>query len=238
MKIEKEIYSNVFYGFYESIFCNSDEFIDLENEKEYDLISNYPFLNEKELSVNYEYENFTEYQKDISNKFSKEYINLIENELPYHILENKNYLLELKDFELYSPKYYNYNTDHISIFINTNYKTLQLIKDYVLSLNDMENYIYKKNKSYDGFISFLSNDIKEWINKPIENYEINEISVLFDNIIIQNDLTFELNYNVYENINKYEYVYPIVNYKDFEMDLYDFEKGIKNYLKTLKQIYN
>ena len=102
----------------------------------------------------------------------------------------------------------------------------------------MENYIYNTNNSYDGFISFLSNNYKEWINKSIENYECNELSFLFDNIIIQNDKIFDLNYECYENIEVCNYIDPYVEYNNKTILLYDFEDNIKNYLKTLQYKFN
>ena len=185
--ITKELYINVFYGFYNSIFCSSDQFIDIENDDKYILLDKYPFLNDNDIDVIYDFENFENYKNDISTEFSILYLELIKDLLPYKIIKNPKFLLELKDNYIDNPQYYNYRTDKIGLFIKTNYKTLNLIKDYVLSFENIENYIYKKNSSYDGFISFLSNDYNEWINKPIEKYECNELSFLFDNVIIQND---------------------------------------------------
>ena len=238
--ITKELYINVFYGFYESIFCNSDQFIDFECEDKNILLNKYSFLNENDFEVYYDFENFENYKNDISKEFSNLYLKLIKDLLPYEIIENPKFLLELKDNYIDSSQYYNYRTYKIGLFIKTNYKTLNLIKNYVLSFENIENYIYKKNSSYDGFISFLSNDYNEWINKPIEKYECNELSFLFDNIIIQNDndLIFELNYECYENIEVYNYVDPYVEYNNKTILLYDFEDNIKNYLKTLQYKFN
>ena len=238
--ITKELYINVFYGFYESIFCNSDQFIDFECEDKNILLNKYSFLNENDFEVYYDFENFENYKNDISKEFSNLYLKLIKDLLPYEIIENPKFLLELKDSYIDSPQYYNYRTDKNGLFIKTNYTTLNLIKNYVLSFENIENYIYKKNSSYDGFISFLSNDYNEWINKPIEKYECNELSFLFDNIIIQNDndLIFELNYECYENIEVYNYVDPYVEYNNKTILLYDFEDNIKNYLKTLQYKFN
>lgn len=241
--IEKELYINVFYGFYESIFCNSDQFIDFEYEDKNLLIDKYPFLNDNDIEVYYDFENFENYKNDISKEFSNLYLELIKDLLPYDIIENPKFLLELKGNYINSPKYYNYRTDKIGLFIKTNYTTLNLIKNYVLSFENMENYIFKKNSSYDGFISFLSNDYNYWINKPIEKYEVNELSFLFDNVIIQNDnnyndLVFNLNYEAYENVEVYNYVDPYVEYNYNSILLYDFEDMIKNYIKTLQYKYN
>ena len=214
--ITKELYINVFYGFYESIYCSSSQFIDEEYEDKYMLLDKYPFLNENDIEIYYEFENFENYKKDISKEFSSLYLNLIKELLPLDIIENPKFLLELKDSYIDSPQYYNYRTDKNGLFIETNYTTLNLIKNYVLSFENMEEYIYKKNSSYDGFISFLSNNYQEWKDKPIENYECNELSFLFDNVIIQNDnssiypLIFNLNYECYENIEIYEYIDPFV----------------------------
>ena len=105
-------------------------------------------------------------------------------------------------------------------------------------IKDIDKYIYKKNSSYDGFISFLNNNYDYWINKPIKNYECNELSFIFDSLIILENQKDNLNYECYENFEVYEYVNPIVNYNHKEYLLYNFEDIIKNYLKTIKAIYN
>lgn len=235
-----ELYTNVFHGFYESIFCNSNQFSDIEYDDKNSLINKYPFLNENDIEVYYDFENFENYKNDISKEFSNLYLELIKELLPYDITENPKFLLELKDSYIDSPRYYNYRTDKNGLFIKTNYTTLKLIKNYVLSFENIESYIYKKNSSYDGFISFLSNNFTEWINKPIEKYECNELSFLFDNIIIQNnnDLIFNLNYETYENVEIYNYVNPYVEYNYKTIFLHDFEDLIKNYLKTLQYKFN
>lgn len=240
--ITKELYINVFYGFYESMHCSSSQFIDEECEDKYELLDKYPFLNENDIEVYYEFENFENYKNDISKEFSKLYLNLIKELLPFDIIKNPKFLLELKNSYIDSPKYYNYRTDNNGLFIETNYFTLNLIKNYILSFENMEDYIFKKNSSYDGFISFLSNNYNEWIDKPIEKYECNELSFLFDNIIIQNDnnyndMIFNLNYECYENIEVYNYVDAFVEYNHKTILLYDFKKIIKNHLKTLQQKY-
>lgn len=165
--ITKELYTNVFHGFYESIFCNSDQFIDIEFEDKYLLIDKYPFLNKNDIEVYYNFYNFENYKNDISKEFSNLYLELIKDLLPDNITENSKFLLELKDSYIDSPEYYNYRTDKNGLFIKTNYTTLNLIKNYVLSFENMEEYIFKKNSSHDNFISFLSNNLKEWINKPM-----------------------------------------------------------------------
>lgn len=233
--IIKELYTNTFYGFYESIFCNSDQFIDSEYEDKYLLIDEYSFLDKNDIEVYYDFKNFEDYKNDISKEYSNLYLELIKDLLPDDITENTNFLLELKDSYIDSPKYYNYRTDKNVLFIKTNYTTLNLIKEYVLSFENMEEYIFKKNSSY-----FLSNNYKDWINKPIEDYECNELSFLFDNIIIQNntDLIFNLNYECYENIEVYNYVDPYVEYNYKTIPLYDFKDMIKNSLKTLQYKYN
>ena len=236
--ITKKLYSNTFYGFYETMFSNSDQFIDFECEDKEILLNEYPFLDKNDMDVYYNFENFENYKNDISKEFSNLYLELIKELLPNSIIENPNFLLELEYSYIDSPKYYNYRTDKNGLFIKTNYMTLNLIKKYVLSFENMENYIYNTNNSYDGFISFLSNNYKEWINKSIENYECNELSFLFDNIIIQNDKIFDLNYECYENIEVCNYIDPYVEYNNKTILLYDFEDNIKNYLKTLQYKFN
>ena len=65
-----EIGSNLFDGFYESIHCNSDEFIDIEMEDKAILDDLLFFIDNKDnIEVVYEYEDINEYEKDVCDIF-------------------------------------------------------------------------------------------------------------------------------------------------------------------------
>ena len=224
MKIE--IGSYKFPGFYESIFCNSDEFIDDESELEFELKEEF----NKDVEVCYEYENFDNYKKDVCIAFMDEYVDKIIEVLPYEITENKNFKFEIiedKDNIIVdSPKYYNYRTDRCFCEIETNIETLDMIKNHTLQLDDAKNYILRNFTSRDGFISFLSNDIDYWKSLEVDDYEENMTIALLDMLLSLSDCTAfeEIAMAVYYDVDKYYYVSPVIYYDGVEMSLDEFKR--------------
>ena len=62
----KEIGSYKFPGFYESLFCNCDEFLDDESEMKFEVER---LIQSKDFFVEYEYEDFNKYKIDVCNTF-------------------------------------------------------------------------------------------------------------------------------------------------------------------------
>ena len=225
----REIGCYEFPGFYESLFCNSDEFIDFEAEDE-------KYIKEqtnKEVEVVYEYENedFSKYKANVCNTFMDYYIEKIIEVLPYEITENENFEFERVDdsIDVVSPKYYNYSTDRCYCNIETNKQTKKKKKKHTLSLIGAEKYIIKHFTSRDGFISFISNDIKYWKSLKIEEYEENHLIALLDMLIsLSDEDAFEdITLSTYYDIEKTNYVTVIVYYKEDEFDYYDFIEKFK-----------
>lgn len=242
----REITSSLFAGFYETMYSNSDEFIDYEKEDECIILSYFPFLDKDKFWISYEYgEMWNEYKSDVGEAFSEKYLEYLLGALPYEITYSDNFLLEkVNNIEIYSPKYYNYSTDSCTFKINTNVETLNMIKDYVLSQKEAENYILEHHSSCDGFISFISNDIDYWKSLDVEDYEENMLSALldmclrlyYDNICSDENVYFSINYDVYEVVEKFCYVSRIANYKCdngfIEMDIFEFVEYVINRLKA------
>lgn len=187
--ITKEIESDYFPGFYESIFSHSDEFIDYEIEDKDELEE---IVGKGNVEVTYEYiknENYNgriEYMKDVSQAFLETYVEAIKDALPYEITDDTDFLLEVntENMVVASPEYYNYSTDRCWCDIYTNIKTLQMIKEYTLKMKYAKEYIINKHSSYDGYMSFVSNNINYWNKLDISEYEDNMLAALFDALIV------------------------------------------------------
>lgn len=225
----REIGSYRFPGFYESIFCNSDEFIDFESEDE-DYIRE---KTNKEVEVVYEYreEDLNRYKKDVCNTFMNYYIEKIIEVLPSEITEDENFKFEKADNDItvISPKYYNYSTDNCYCDIETNAKTLEMIKKHTLSLIGAQKYIIRNFTSRDGFISFVSNDIEYWKSLEAKDYEENHLISLLDMLIsLSDEDAFDyIKYDTYYDIEKTSYITIVVHYKGEEFDFYDFVEKFK-----------
>lgn len=221
-----ELNSKYFNGFYESIYLNSDEFIDMEQEDTEELKE---LTGRQDLEVIYEYENITQYMQDVSKEFNNLYIELILQELPAAIKDNKFFKFEKVEGTdlLISPKYYNYSTDRTFIKVNTNLETLNLIKWYTLNKPEAQKYLIDNHSSRSGFISFIKNDLDYWKQTPAGEYEEIYIYALFDMFLTLEagpEAVQDLNYETAENIDKYCYVYPELYVNNEKTDYYKFKE--------------
>lgn len=229
-----EIGSFKFCGFYESMFSNSDEFIDDEYEIKDELVGimGDNLKNDDDVVVECDYGEFKEYEKDVCKEFMKNYVDKINDVLPYWITENEFFKFEIVDKEdnivVISPQYYNYERDRCYCDIETNVETLNLIKWYTLNLKGAKEYIINHFTSCDGFISFITNDYNEWKFLRITNYKQNMLIALLDMLItLSDESNFEsIHYETYENIEKWCYVETKVIYKNRKYGLTEFRKKI------------
>lgn len=175
--MELEATTSLFYGFYESIYLDYEKISWSDQER-------------------------AEYFNTVGVTFMDNMKYLINYYIPGEMKQKDYYELEIEYQGVYSPKYYNYTTDKIDYKIKTNEKTMQELKKYILNLQGAEQYIFKRFKSYDGFISFLSNDIDYWKTEPIETDE-KYIGALIDMLLKLNDedITINLNMETLEDID-------------------------------------
>ena len=202
--MELEATTNLFYGFYESIYLNSDEiyYYEIEELEELETRLNQELENNFYIVYEWSDQERTEYFNTVGVTFMDNMKYVINYYIPEEIKQKDYYELEIEYQGIYSPKYYNYTTDKIGYKIKTNEKTMQELKKYILNLQGAKQYIFKRSKSYDGFISFLSNDIDYWKTEPIETDE-NYIGALIDMLLKLNDeyITIYLNMETLEDID-------------------------------------
>jgi hypothetical protein len=102
----------------------------------------------------------------IRDNYSKTYVECFEEWLADYNIE-----LTLEYSAMTSPKYYNFETDRL--FVNVPQE--QLIKIYHnLDKSILKDMILSRHTSYDGFVSFYSNDIATWQDKPLTDWDANE----------------------------------------------------------------
>lgn len=185
----KTITSFKFPGFYESVFNSSDDFIDIEEED----------------GVEYDYEDFNQYKLDVSSKFMELYVDKLNEIIPDADIEI------VSNVGVLSPQYYNYSTDQCLCDIEISEDALERIKTRALWNDEAMDYIYSHWSSYDGFISFISNDIDVWKGTPVDEMEDNMIIAMFDMLI---ELDNEDNFNdiiiaTHDAVNQYQYIVPV-----------------------------
>lgn len=178
-----EVLLNCFSGFYESIH---DELFDSEEDS---IIESY--LGKK-------YDDFRFTYKYV--EYCRSYVSAISSEID----------IKLEFMELTSPREYNFSTDQISCWINS--KELKKISS-VLDSDTLKNLIKRRFTSRDGFMSWYSNDIKEWKKKKVVNWNCVELGTLLDAWLIENESE-----DYYNNLDYVGYEYcsengQYVNYK-------------------------
>ena len=150
-KIEIETYLPIFNGFYGTLFeCNEEREIDYINEKREE-----KGLTEVDFDkIEFDYD-------DYRNRVARRCVSFIYNELN-HVFNNK---LEFVHEAIRSPKEYNFYNDSINVSINFEEEFLTELKTYLEENGDaFTTYIKERYTSYDGFMSFHSNNAQEWFD--------------------------------------------------------------------------
>lgn len=133
-----ESFLPVFTGFYNTIF-----------EPDEDIVIESPFT-----YSDYEFD-YETYKNDII----KECIFGISDKLE----EFNIFGIKIKYQLLSSPKYYNFSNDKIFVEYKLNKKAINSINEYLNKYKkEFAKYIKDNYTSYDGFMSFYSNDIEVW----------------------------------------------------------------------------
>lgn len=108
--------------------------------------------------------NYSEYQKDVCESYTQVWQSWLQDMIHEDI--------ELEFLGISSPRYYNYDTDHCEALI----KLTQEAKDAIMAkIQEHHDWIAERIKEnhtgYDGFISYLKNDISEWTEHRLFNDE-------------------------------------------------------------------
>lgn len=107
-----------------------------------------------------------------------------------YVIEFQEYLKDECDLDLpsmvfesmQSPREYNFTTD--KLFVTLSPEDLQRLYNEC-NQGDLAQVIKERFTSRSGFISFYSNDVLEWLKKPLAEYDHNEIGTLFECVILQ-----------------------------------------------------
>ena len=192
----KHTYNNwstdIFEGFYKSNLWNSDSLYWIEESDRQE-----GYLNDNE---EYDIDDFEAFTKEVS-----------ENAVYFlfEALDEHDVIKDMKFKDLYSPKYYNYETDSLIIDVDVDMRKL---KKYCFTTKKeaFNQYLKDNFTSCDGFISYISNNIKDFkedYNQPSNNKEINVMIEFYLLTQINNsDSEFDRNtnyhYRLYDSLNE------------------------------------
>ena len=157
-----EYYSTVrqFYGFYESIYYHSD--------MEYDY--NECMLDDKDAAKgkHYELTKFKQYQKAVC----KEWVEQLKGFLRQSTASGR-VIRKIRFKRLESPRYYNFETDKLVMSVDFNLTNLKRWC-FAIKPHRFDKYLRKNYTSYDGFCSFIPNDIEKFKHKYFDECQNNK----------------------------------------------------------------
>lgn len=161
----QEFVCPLFSGFYNSIFTPDFNAWDLFNDAD----------NVDKDIVDYCVEN-AEVPQEYYNEVAKTYLERMGN---YIVEAVPSIKMEYKELE--SPKYYNYETDKIMGTCNYN-EIKEDIKSVLNKYPNIFDFVVKKHfTSYSGFISFYSNNYREW---DFDNLDHNQLMAVMEVLTI------------------------------------------------------
>lgn len=237
----KECECGFFSGFYESMYSNSDMFIDEEAEDLNSLVDQVGSVFDcSNVTVEYDFEDYDKYKSMICSEYVEHYFECVDSELTRNVLDFEyDCTFEFKELScVCSPKYYNYHKDRVFMSFECDEFTLNKIKEYSLvTCKDVATkYLKSRFTSCDGFSSYYPNNIKVWVGKDVLDYDYNELGTLFDIVLLasdDDDVGFNLNYSVHED--HYPSCYACVSvYDDCEVyGVYDFLLMVFNKIKSM-----
>lgn len=100
------------------------------------------------------------WEKFNNEKYTKEIQHQADNFLSGEI-EAEGITIKIEVGEIYSPKYYNFETDQVDLTVDYNkYEVLKFAKE---NKEDFNNFLKENYSSYDGFLSSTANNYSEWL---------------------------------------------------------------------------
>ena len=192
-----EIQLPFFAGFYESVLYNSDtlyyEVNDEDNMEHYRYIFEDDSLEPDDLDID-----FDTYKKDVSEAF----VEIFHNCCP-------DYIKDIKMSELTSPRFYNFDGDKLytNITFDDGWKD-EFLAFMAKNKETLAERIKKDWTSYDGFMSFMSNDYDKWVDEfckehPDERYIATMLGYIVEDIIKNEEMEdayYYLNVGAIEDI--------------------------------------
>ena len=155
-----------FCGYYESVLSDM-----IDSEMDHII----EYMNEDN-NVNLEYDDF-EFTIDFDS-INKAYV----DNYKYWLQNEYDILVGMEYMEMISPREYNFTTDRI--FVKVKDSDLKLLFDKnieVNGVNGLQESINSRFKSRSGFMSFYDDFCDDWQEKPLSEWDHNELSILFIN---------------------------------------------------------
>lgn len=176
-----------FCGFYCSWYDSELDSIiqrECEYQEEYNGIPTHEYS-----AALYRFADFGQAYKEIARKYVDRFNDFLCEELSI----DQGFSLEFEKLE--SPKEYNFSTDRIFAFIPED-KVNELFDN--VNQCDLASVIKDHFTPRSGFIPFYSCDVLEWLEKPLVDWDYNELSMLLHGLLKQVDDDWE--FRIYERM--------------------------------------
>ena len=190
-----------FPGFYESDLYNSDtSYRAIQEELEYlqsDCCKEHPeyqILTEDDLDFRY-----SDYEHDVAEAFLEAW----EYNAPEIVLGAENHIID-------SPRYYNFSTDKLYADVELADDWKDVMRHFIaLNYDWLKARVHKDWTSYDGFMSFMDNDIDEWDKHLFEEEDERYISIMLGYMMYKSndDIRNELVLSALDDIYAGSYVF-------------------------------
>ena len=106
-----------------------------------------------------------------------------------------------------SPSEYNFTTDRLFCYISES-KVKALFDESAKDDHDtLAGVIKERFTSYDGFMSFYKNDLESWLEKPLSDWDHNELGTLLIAVMELRGIDPDYDWAIYENLADYSYEY-------------------------------
>lgn len=120
-----------------------------------------------------------------------------------------------------SPKYYNFSTDAIDCDFSESFVQWLFTQSAKDDHAGLQKTLIRRHKSRDGFISYYSHYLADWLEKPFLDWDYHELRSLLETVFPQLASDSDWNYNIYYPLAESDYTYC-----DSAMDWESFNAAI------------
>jgi hypothetical protein len=121
---------------------------------------------------------------------------------------------------MYSPKYYNFETDEIVVELSEKFVLWLFAQSEAGGHAELIKTLERRHKSRDGFSSFYSWHLCDWLKKPVLEWDYHELRSLLESVFPEldsSDVEMDLYYDVSDNSN--EVFNSHFNYSEFQAEV-------------------
>lgn len=157
-------------------------------------------------------------------KIAEAYVDAFSN----YFKDELNLDLKLKFESMQSPREYNFTTDRLFAYIPDDVIEDLFRRSEADGHKSLQAVLKERHTSYDGFISFYSNDPTKWLAKPLDEWDHNELESLMQAALLaagaDKDWRESVFYAVIEGEGCWQEFQDAVDWKKFDEKVADLRE--------------